>query len=65
MSQELSNFLSVKEAALYIGIEYMALHQRIHRGTVRVERPGNHIVLIPREEVERIKSEREADCVNH
>ena len=65
MSQNLENFFSVKEAALYIGIDYMALHQRIHRGTVQVERPGNHIVLVPRQEAERLKAEREADCVNH
>ena len=35
----------------------MALHQRIHRGTVVVERPGRNIVLIPRAEVERLKKE--------
>ena len=65
MSDNLENFFSVKEAALYIGIEYMALHQRIHRGTVEVERPGNNIVLIPRKEAERLKAERDAERVNH
>lgn len=53
----LKDFYSVKAAAQEIGIEYMALHQRIHRGTVEVERPGRNIVLIPRAEVERLKKE--------
>lgn len=65
MSQSLDNFFSVREAARYIGIEYMALHQRIHRGTVKVERPGDRIVLIPREEVERLKAERDTSCVDN
>jgi len=51
----LKDFYSVKAAAEIIGIEYMALHQRIHRGTVEVERPGDNIVLIKREEVHRLK----------
>lgn len=37
----------------------MALHQRIHRGTVDVERPGNRLVLVPKKEVERLKREQE------
>ncbi len=53
----LKDYYSVKAAAEAIGIEYMALHQRIHRGTVEVERPGRNIVLIPRTEVERLKAE--------
>lgn len=56
---KLSDYFSVKSAAAYIGIEYMALHQRIHRGTVEVERPADRIVLIPRKEVERLKKEKE------
>ena len=59
----LQDYYTVKAAAEYIGIEYMALHQRIHRGTVTVERPGKHIVLIPKKEVERLKNEKdEAPC---
>ena len=56
----LQDYYSVRAAAKAIGIRYMALHQRIHRGTVKVERPGKNIVLIPREEVERLKGERKA-----
>lgn len=40
-------------------MEYMALHQRIHRGTVEVERPSQRMVLIHRKEVDRLKKERE------
>lgn len=57
--RKLSDYYSVKAAAKYIGIEYMALHQRIHRGTVEVERPAERIVLIPKKEVERLKKEKE------
>lgn len=53
----LQDFYSVRAAAEAIGMEYMALHQRIHRGTVIVERPGKNIVLIPIAEVERLKKE--------
>lgn len=61
--KSLKDYYSVKAAAEYIGMEYMALHQRIHRGTVIVERPGKHIVLIPKEEVDRLKKEKdEASC---
>lgn len=56
---KLSDYFSVKAAAEYIGIEYMALHQRIHRGTVKVERPAERMVLIPKNEVERLKKEKE------
>lgn len=38
----------------------MALHQRIHRGSVKVERPAERMILIHRDEVERLKKEREA-----
>lgn len=54
----LKDFYSVKAAAREIGIEYMALHQRIHRGTVAVERPGDHIILVPKSEVERLRGEK-------
>jgi len=53
----LKDFYSVRAAAKAVGMEYMALHQRIHRGTVTVERPGQNIVLVPRSEVERLKKE--------
>lgn len=59
-SPRLSDFYSVKAAAAEIGIEYMALHQRIHRGTVAVERPSDRLILIHKREVERLKKEREA-----
>lgn len=52
----LQDYYSVKAAAKEAGLEYMALQQRIHRGTVKVER-HDHIVLVPRAEVERIKQE--------
>lgn len=55
----LQDYYSVKAAAEHIGMEYMALHQRIHRGTVTVERPGRNIVLIPSSEVERLKKEKD------
>lgn len=57
--KSLQDYYSVKAAADEIGMEYMALHQRIHRGTVAVERPGRHIVLVPKLEVERLKKEKE------
>lgn len=53
----LQDYYSVKSAAKEIGIEYMALHQRIHRGTVKVERPDERIILIPASEVVRLKRE--------
>lgn len=56
----LKDFYSVKAAAAEIGIDYMALHQRIHRGTVTVERPAERIILIRKEEVERLKKEQES-----
>lgn len=37
----------------------MALHQRIHRGTVAVERPSERMILIHKNEVARLKKERE------
>lgn len=57
--KSLKDYYTVRAAAEYIGIEYLTLHQRIRRGTVEVERPGNHIVLIPKSEVERLKKEKE------
>lgn len=54
----LKDFSSVRAAAVEIGISYMALHQRIHRGTVQVERPSEHIILVPKSEIERLKGER-------
>lgn len=54
----LQDFYSVEAAAKEVGLSFMALHQRIHRGTVKVERPGKRIVLVPRSEVERLKREK-------
>lgn len=56
----LSDFYSVRAAATEIGIEVMALHQRIHRGTVTVERPFDRMILIHKDEVARLKQERES-----
>ena len=58
-ANSLKDFYSVRAAAEEIGIDYMALHQRIHRGTVAVERPGERIILIRKEEVERLKNEKD------
>lgn len=55
--KSLKDFYSVRAAAEAIGMEYMALHKRINRGTVEVERPGTRIVLVPKSEVERLKKE--------
>ena len=57
-ANSLENFYSVKDAAAEIGIGYMALHQRIHRNSVKVERPSPRMILIHRDEVERLKKER-------
>ena len=56
----LSDFYSVKAAAVEIGMKVMALHQRIHRGTVDVERPFSRMILIHKDEVARLKKERES-----
>lgn len=57
---KLSDFYTVRAAATEIGIEIMALHQRIHRGTVTVERPFERMILIHKNEVARLKQERES-----
>lgn len=59
---KLSDFYTVKAAATEIGIETMALHQRIHRGTVNVERPFERMILIHKNEVARLKQERESSA---
>lgn len=59
-SKSLKDFYSVRAAAVEIGIDFMALHQRIHRGTVAVERPAERIILISKEEVARLKKELKA-----
>ena len=53
----LENFVSLAVAAEEVGMEYQALYKRVLRGKVRVERPGVRIVLIPKEEVARLKEE--------
>ena len=58
MKISLSDFYSVKAAAAEIGIEYLTLHQRIHRGTVAVERPSERMILIHKDEVARLKKEQ-------
>lgn len=51
----LKEFYSVKAAASEAGISYMALHQRIHRGAVKVSRVGDSVILIHRNEVLKLK----------
>lgn len=56
MSQPtLQDYYSVKEAAEIVGLSYMALHQRIHRGSVQVNRVGERVILIHRDVVEQLK----------
>lgn len=50
----LEDFYSVKAAAAKAGIPYMALHQRIHRGSVKVTRLSDTIILIHKDEVARL-----------
>ena len=57
----LTDFYNVRSAAEYIGIEFLALHQRIHRGTVVVTRPAERMILIHKDEVERLKREEETN----
>lgn len=54
----LSDYSTVKDAAKEIGIEYMALLQRIRRGKVKTERIGGRLHMISQEEVARLKAER-------
>ena len=58
LSHSLQEYVGVREAAAIIGIGYMTLHKRIHRGTVEVHRPSDRVVLIHRGEVQRLKDER-------
>ena len=58
----LSDFYSVKAAAAEIGIDTMTLYQRIHRGTVEVERPSERMILIHKNEVARLKTEQGDDA---
>jgi hypothetical protein len=57
--KSLKDYYDVPSAAREIGIDHMALRMRIHRGTVKAERPFTRVVLIPKKEVERLKKEKE------
>lgn len=54
----LSDFFTPKSAAKEIGMEYKALIQRVSRGKVKHERLGERLILIPRDEVRRLKEEK-------
>lgn len=55
----LEDFYSVKAAAEKAGLSYMALHQRIHRGSVPVTRLGERIILIHKDDVEKLEPAQE------
>jgi excisionase family DNA binding protein len=48
-------YMSVDEAAAAIGISVTALYTRIRNGQVRAERIGRRVLLVPTEEVERLR----------
>ena len=50
----LEDYYSVKAAAAKAGIDHMALHQRIHRGSVPVVRISEKIILIHKDVVAEI-----------
>lgn len=52
---KLSDYYSVKAAAIKAGVPYMTLHQRIHRGSVPAFRVGDRVILIHKDDVEKIK----------
>jgi excisionase family DNA binding protein len=47
--------MSVSEAAAAIGISVTALRDRIRNGQVRADRVGQRVLLVPTEEVERLR----------
>ncbi len=57
---DLSKYYSVKAAADEIGMNVMALYQRIHRNKVQVEKTQGNVTLVPLAEVKRLKAERDA-----
>ena len=50
-------FVSVTEAAEAMGISLTALYDRIRNGTVRAERLGRRVLLVPESEVERLRGQ--------
>jgi excisionase family DNA binding protein len=48
-------YMSVSDAAAAIGISVTALYDRIRNGQVKAERVGRRVLLIPQEEVERLR----------
>ncbi len=54
----LDDYLTARDAAREIGIEYMAMLQRIRRGTVATRKIGGRQHMVSRDEVERLKAER-------
>ena len=52
-SSNMGSYMTVREAAVAMGISARALRNRIERGEVRAERVGPRLLLIPHDEVER------------
>src|SRR5215203_893394 len=50
-------YMSVSDAAAAIGISVTALRDRIRHGQVKAERIGRRVLLIPPEEVERLRGQ--------
>ncbi len=59
----LEDYLSAHDAAAAMGIEYKTLLQRISRNTVGAVKVGR-TVLVPKEEVIRVKGEQGAGSSN-
>jgi excisionase family DNA binding protein len=55
---KLEDYWTVHSAAEATGLEYKTLLKRIERGQVKYE-PLGRMKLIPREEVDRLKAERD------
>ena len=54
---DLDNLLTADEVAELIGVKVDAIRKHCHRKTIKTVKIGNS-VLIPRDEMERFKSER-------
>ena len=57
---KLEDYYTAYSAAQYIGLEYKTLLQRCSRGKVNHERLGARVIIIHKDEVERVKREHEA-----
>lgn len=58
VSDSLDDYISAKEAAIEIGIEYSLLMARIYKGKIKAEKKG-WATLIHRDEVARAKEEQQ------